>query len=210
MNVVQQEKRPEVKKSVLRWLAAVALVVVSGFVPTSRVTATSSLLDQCVANINDPLFDKAFLLGLTGFSTEAQFEASVASGRWTVQLATGSGHFGTHNGDSPDLYCGNSQNNSRDYLDSDNTSRDFFIGGAGDDSLTGTMWQSTIYGGEGNDYANDIQESSYFYGGPGNDSCVHWPRRQFDGVHPNAPALTCLAMQADCGTRCLCDYRRCA
>ena len=106
------------KKSVLAWVAAVALVLVSGFVPMSRVNAAPSLLDQCAANINDPLFDKAFLLGLTGFSTEAQFEASVTSGRWTVQLATGSGAFGTHNGNSPDMYCGNSLNNSRDYLES--------------------------------------------------------------------------------------------
>ena len=160
------------KKSLLTWLATVALVLVSGFVPTSRVNAAPSWLEQCVTNVNDPLFDKAFILSLVGYASEADFETSVTNGTWTVQLATGSGAFGYHRGNNPDLYCGNGQNNSRDYLDSHNNSRDFFIGGAGNDSMTGTMWQSTFYGGEGDDSANRVEEASYFYGGPGTDSCT--------------------------------------
>ena len=161
------------KKSVLAWVATLALVLVSGFVPASRANAAPSWLEQCVTNVNDPLFDKAFILSLVGYSSEADFETSVTNGTWTVQLATGSGQFGYHRGNSPDLYCGNSANNSRDYLDSFNGSRDFFIGGAGNDSMTGTMWYSTFYGGEGNDVANSVEEASYFYGGPGTDSCTN-------------------------------------
>ena len=98
------------KKSVRAWVTAVALVFVSGLLPTSRVNAAPSWLEQCVANINDPLFDKAFVLALTGYSTEADFETSVTNGTWTVQLATGSGAFGYHRGNNPDLYCGNGLN----------------------------------------------------------------------------------------------------
>ena len=55
------------KKSVLVWITSAVLVVVSGFVPTSRVNAAPSLLDECVTNIGDPLFDKAFLLNMMVF-----------------------------------------------------------------------------------------------------------------------------------------------
>jgi len=53
----------------------------------SPAQATSSLLDQCVASINDPAFTKAFILTQTGFADEASLLAAVASNSWTIQIA---------------------------------------------------------------------------------------------------------------------------
>ena len=177
-------------KNFLRMTVAILFLVFSiGSTSLHQASATTTWLNRCVTNIDDSLFDSAFVLNLTGYATESQFETAVTNGTWQVQLATGSGLFGINNGNSRDLYCGNSQDNTVYELDSAAGSRDFFIGGAGNDSTTGPVWESTFYGGTGNDYAARLEEASYFYGGPGTDSCgtVSWDSRCLTDGGPTIP-----------------------
>jgi hypothetical protein len=108
-----------------------------------------------------------------GFASAAAIENAIAAGTLGVYVANGSGvisNSGSSNGNAQDIFCGDSNNNEVANMDSDASSQDFFFGGAGNDSLTGTMWYSKFYGGPGNDYANSIQERSTFIGGPGADT----------------------------------------
>jgi hypothetical protein len=132
-----------------------------------------ALLASCVAAINDPLYTASTLPGLMGRANQAALETAITNGTITVWIANGSGLItgsNTANGNGQDLFCGDSNDNSIPSMDSSANTRDFFFGGAGNDSVTGTSWYSTFYGGLGNDYMNDLQEQSFFYGGPGNDS----------------------------------------
>lgn len=133
--------------------------------------ATPSLLDQCVASINDPAFTKAFILTQTGFADEAALLAAVASNSWTLQIANGPSWTPTLRGMSPDIYCGDANDNYIQFLDSNPSgSHDFFFGGAGNDTVD-SMWDSLFWGGEGNDTINHNRERSVFYGGPGTNTC---------------------------------------
>jgi hypothetical protein len=126
-------------------------------------------LAQCVANIADPTVTEQTILTATGFANEAALQSAISANTWTMQLATGSGSFGTLNANKQDIYCGNSQDNRVTMLDSSSSTWDFFWGGDGNDSV-GTMWKSFFFGGDGNDTVTTATESSFFYGQSGTDA----------------------------------------
>jgi hypothetical protein len=145
-------------------------------IPNANAITTAeatTLLNNCIAAINDPLYTRSTLPGIMGFASATAIENAIAAGSLGVYIANGSGvipNSGSSNGNAQDIFCGDSNDNQVANLDSDASSQDFFFGGAGNDSLTGTMWYSKFYGGPGNDYANSIQERSTFSGGPGTDT----------------------------------------
>ena len=155
---------------------AMALAVVLVQAPSAgAITAAeaTTLLNNCIAAINDPLYTRTTLPGIMGFANAAAIESRIAAGTLGVYIANGAGvipNSASANGNAQDLYCGDSNDNQVAYMDSDASTQDFFFGGAGNDSLSATMWFSTFYGGPGNDYANSIQERSTFNGGPGTDT----------------------------------------
>ena len=126
-------------------------------------------IDQCVANIDDLNITADSILSIIGLDRD-QLLAGVRTGYWHINLATGSGEFGNNYGNSPDIFCGNSQDNTVSYLDSDAQTRDYFFGGAGDDTVI-QQWHSAFYGGDGNDTNIGIDENGLFYGGSGTNSC---------------------------------------
>jgi len=133
----------------------------------------TTLLNNCISAINDPLYTRATLPAIIGYADAAAIESAIAAGSLGVYIANGAGvipNSGSANGNAPDLFCGDSNDNQVAFMDSNTSSQDFFFGGGGNDSLTGTMWFSSFYGGPGNDYAYNIQERSTFRGGPGNDT----------------------------------------
>ena len=145
-------------------------------IPNANAITTAeatTLLNNCIAAINDPLYTRSTLPGIMGFASATAIENAIAAGSLGVYIANGAGvipNSGSSNGNAQDIFCGDSNDNQVANLDSDASSQDFFFGGAGNDSLTGTMWYSKFYGGPGNDYANSIQERSTFSGGPGTDT----------------------------------------
>lgn len=143
--------------------------------PASAATYTAAeaatLLTNCINGINDPLYTRATLPGLMGFASAAAIETAISNGSLGIYIASGAGVItNVNNSNSQDLYCGDSNNNSIVYMDSSASTRDFFFGGAGDDSVTGEMWFSTFFGGQGNDSVAKLSETSYFYGGLGTDT----------------------------------------
>ena len=146
--------------------------VLSWSISPASVSAAPSLLDQCVASINEAAFTKEFILSETGFADEASLLAAVTANTWTIQISTGPGWNPTLRGMNPDIYCGDSGNNYVQYLDSNPSgSHDFFFGGAGNDSVD-TMWDSRFWGGAGDDTIHHNRERSIFYGGSGNNTCL--------------------------------------
>lgn len=144
--------------------------------PAKAVTAAeaTTLLNSCISAINDPLYTRATLPGImtyngVTYANATAIENAVVAGTLNIWVATTSGSFGTFNGGISDLYCGNSQDNTGIELDAQAGKRDYFFGGAGNDSVT-NMWESVFYGGPGNDSVSNMSETSYFYGGPGTDS----------------------------------------
>lgn len=139
------------------------------------VTASeaTTLLNSCIAAINDPLYTRATLPGImtyngVTYANDAAIESALVAGTLFIWIATTSGSFGSGNGGTSDLFCGNSQDNTPTDLDSSAGKRDYFFGGAGNDTVN-NMWESVFYGGPGNDTVNSMSEGSYFYGGPGTD-----------------------------------------
>jgi hypothetical protein len=159
--------RPRLASSGLACVLVLSLFSFS----SSVATAAPSLLDQCVTSINESGFTKQFILDETGFADEAALLSAVSSGAWTLQISTGAGWNPSLRGNSPDIYCGDSGNNTVSMLDSHPSgSHDFFFGGAGNDTVD-YMWDSRYWGGSGDDRINNNRERSIFYGGPGNDYC---------------------------------------
>ena len=154
------------------------LLMLTTFTATPNANAltaaeATTLLNNCIAAINDPLYVRSTLPGIMGYANDAAIESAIASGALGVYIANGAGvipNSASANGNAPDIFCGDANNNQIAVMDSNASSQDYFFGGAGTDSLTGTMWFSTFYGGAGDDYANNIQERSTFRGGPGNDT----------------------------------------
>ena len=154
------------------------LLILTTFTATPNANAltaaeATTLLNNCIAAINDPLYVRSTLPGIMGYANDAAIESAIASGGLGVYIANGAGvipNSASANGDAQDIFCGDANNNQIAIMDSNASSQDYFFGGAGNDSLTGTMWFSTFYGGAGDDYANNIQERSTFRGGPGNDT----------------------------------------
>jgi hypothetical protein len=103
------------------------------------------------------------------YANAAAIESALVANNLTIWIATTSGNFGSASGGASDLFCGNFQDNTPTDLDSAAGKRDYFFGGAGNDTVN-NMWESVFYGGPGNDTVNSMSESSYFYGGPGTDT----------------------------------------
>jgi hypothetical protein len=155
--------------------SVLSLLTISLLLPVTPASAADgpALLTACVNAINDPLYTRATLPGLMGIANTATLESLITAGTIVVWVANGAGQIpGTSgaNGNARDIFCGDSNDNSIPNMDSDASTQDFFFGGAGNDSISGTIWFSTFYGGPGNDYAFQIDERSTFYGGPGTDS----------------------------------------
>lgn len=150
----------------------IAATTLAWVTPSTPAHAVGSLLDQCVASINDAAFTKAFILSETGFADEASLLSAVTASTWTIQISTGPGWNPTLRGMSPDIYCGGSGNDTVSQLDSNPSgSHDFFFGGAGNDSVD-TMWDSRFWGGDGDDVIYHNRERSIFYGGAGTNQCL--------------------------------------
>jgi RTX calcium-binding nonapeptide repeat (4 copies) len=130
-------------------------------------TYTPNRIEECVASIADPNWTKTTLLAAIG-KTEQELLALVNNNTWYIQVAADAS-FGTNHANDPDIYCGDSNNNYVPYLDSNSSTLDYFIGGAGNDSVN-TSWNSIFYGGEGNDSIVSLSETSRFYGGAGTDT----------------------------------------
>ena len=155
------------------------LATLSIATPANAVTSAeaTTLLNNCIAAINDPLYTRATLPGImtyngVTYSNATAIENAVVAGTLNIWVATTSGSFGSFNGGISDLYCGNSQDNTGMELDAQAGKRDYFFGGAGNDSVT-NMWESVFYGGPGNDSVNNMSETAYFYGGPGTDTVTN-------------------------------------
>jgi uncharacterized protein YaiE (UPF0345 family) len=156
----------------------IAITVLSSFIAAPAAIAVTSaeattLLNNCIAAINDPLYTRATLPGImtyngVTYANDAAIESALVAGTLTIWIATTSGNFGSGSGGSSDLFCGNFQDNTPTDLDSSAGKRDYFFGGAGNDSVV-NMWESVFYGGPGNDSVGGMSEGSYFYGGPGTD-----------------------------------------
>ena len=165
-----------VRLSKLSTLTAVGLLASVLVVPSASAVTSSeatTLLSNCIAAINDPLYTRATLPGLmtyngVTYANDAAIESALVAGTLTIWIATTSGAFGSGSGGASDLFCGNYQDNTPTDLDSSAGKRDYFFGGAGNDSVN-NMWESVVYGGPGNDTVNNMSEASYFYGGPGTD-----------------------------------------
>lgn len=164
----------------INFLTAIALLSAIFVAPSaSAVTASeaTTLLNNCIAAINDPLYTRATLPGImtyngVTYANAAAIESALVAGTLTIWIATTSGAFGSGSGGSDDLFCGNYQDNTPTDLDSSAGRRDYFFGGAGNDTVN-NMWESVFYGGPGNDTVGSASESSYFYGGPGTDSVTN-------------------------------------
>ena len=157
----------------------IAATLLSGVFVAPAATAVTSaeattLLNNCIAAINDPLYTRATLPAImsyngVNYANAAAIESALVANNLTIWIATTSGNFGSANGNASDLFCGNFQDNTPTDLDSSAGKRDYFFGGAGNDTVN-NMWESVFYGGPGNDTVNSMSESSYFYGGPGIDT----------------------------------------
>ena len=140
---------------------------------SATVSGTSAdgaaLLSLCVSSINYPLYTADKIAELMGLSTSA-LTTAISNGSITVWIASGAGIFGASAvGNSQDLFCGDSNNNTVTDLDSDASTKDYFFGGAGNDTVTNS-WNSVFYGGPGADSAGSFAEGAIFYGGSGVDT----------------------------------------
>ena len=167
---MQPQFRSRSKTSFLISIISISALFFSTFlVPSARAAVGSTDLAACVAAVNDPLYTASEVARLMG-KTQAQLESAITANTIVVWVASGTGTFGAGaNGNAQDLFCGDSNSNTVSALDSDNSSSDYFFGGAGND-IVNNAWFSYIYGGLGDDYVGSLQENSKFYGGPGNDS----------------------------------------
>lgn len=139
--------------------------------PTSSPTLNENIIDQCLKNIGDAKLSKEIFLSIIGI-TESDLLNHLGDSSWFITLATSGGEFGINHSMSTDIYCGNSQNNFVKYLDANDSSKDYFFGGAGTDTVD-TSWNSEFYGGDGSDSIGSLLEKSIFYGGEGNDICLN-------------------------------------
>lgn len=164
-------------------LAAIGLlagaIAFSNLSPARAVVSNSFDLNACVTAINDSQFTRDTIAttirnpnGTQRYADGNALQAAITAGTIYLYVANGSGLIFDGGGDrqgAPDLYCGDSNDNSVNNLDSDTASRDTFFGGAGNDTVTNS-WLSDFWGGPGNDSVGGLSENSYFNGGPGTDS----------------------------------------
>ncbi|MFZ4063794.1 MAG: hypothetical protein ACOYK0_02340 [Candidatus Nanopelagicaceae bacterium] len=156
-----------------------AALTVAHLSPAQAVVSNSLDLNACVTAINDPQYTRDTIAttirnpnGTQKYADGNALQAAITAGSIYLYVANGSGLIFDGGGarqNAPDLYCGDSNDNTVNNLDSDTASRDTFFGGAGNDTVTNS-WLSDFYGGPGNDYVGSLAEDSYFNGGPGTDS----------------------------------------
>ena len=183
------------KPPVLLALSALIFLNISTVSYPSFALTPAQTLDACIAAINDPLYTRSTIPGLTNFPNAAAIETAIGNGTLVVYIASGPGEItgsASSNGNGRDFFCGDSNNNTVPSLDSESTTRDYFWGGAGNDSVVGSMWASNFWGGPGDDTVGTLDEGSLFYGGPGNDSVTSIRGGStFDqGVDPDITAPT--------------------
>jgi len=159
-----------------------SLVLPPAYAINSSQAAT--LLDQCIAAINDPAYTRSTLPGIltysspyygsasqrVSYSTATDIENAMVAGTLTVWVASGAGTFGgAQNSGAMDIFCGDSNNNTVSVLDAAAGQRDIFFGGGGNDTVN-QMWESVFYGGPGDDrVTGTFSEYAFFYGGSGTD-----------------------------------------
>ena len=165
------------KRAKFSAISLIAAALLTSQLSSAHADVTNSYdLNACVTAINDPQFTRDTIAttikninGTTKYANGDALQAAITAGTIYLYVANGPGQiYDGSRGNSPDLICGDSNNNSVPVLDSDTSSYDYFFGGAGDDSVTNS-WLSKFYGGPGNDSVGTLTESSYFDGGPGND-----------------------------------------
>jgi len=179
----------------------VAAISVSNL-STARAVVTNSFdLNACITAINDPQFTRDTLAttmrnpdGTQRYANGDALQAAITAGSINLYVANGPGLIfdgGGSRQDAPDLYCGDSNDNTVNNLDSNTSSRDHFFGGAGNDTVTNS-WLSDFWGGPGNDTVGNLAENSYFNGGPGTDSVTSPSSSTFvQGVDDStAPTVT--------------------
>ena len=147
--------------------------------------------------------------GTQRYANGDELQAAINNGSIYLYVANGPGLIFGGSGsrqDNPDLYCGDSNDNSVTNLDSNTSTRDHFFGGAGNDSVTNS-WLSDFYGGPGNDSVGNLSENSYFNGGPGTDSVGSISSSTFDqGVDDSTPPTLSSAALNSSGTAITLTY----
>jgi len=139
--------------------------------PPTQSAAIASL-DACVAAINNSRFTRATLPNLLFLTDETALVNAITAGYIKVTVLTSSTLFDPHTGKT-DLICGNHLDNNVNVMDSYNPGQ----GAAAWESNTGAGPYSTMtkrgrdffFGGAGNDTVHTLYES-FFWGGPGTDS----------------------------------------
>ena len=155
-----------------------AAISVSNLSTAIAVVSNTLDLNACISAINDPQFTRDTLAttmrnpdGSQRYANGDALQSAITAGSINLYVANGPGLIfdgGGSRQDAPDLYCGDSNDNSVNNLDSNTSSRDHFFGGAGNDTVTNS-WLSDFWGGPGNDSVGGLSENSYFNGGPGTD-----------------------------------------
>jgi hypothetical protein len=112
------------------------LFSISFLLPATPASAADgpALLTACVNAINDPLYTRATLPGLMSVANTATLETLITNGTIVVWVANGAGEISgsaSSNGNGRDIFCGDSNDNTIQTMDSDSSSRDYFFGGAG-------------------------------------------------------------------------------
>jgi hypothetical protein len=165
------------RRAKLSAIILIAHALVSSQLSPARADVSNSFdLNACVTAINDPQFTRDTIAtsirnpnGTSKYANGDALQSAITAGTIFLYVANGPGRiYDGGRGNSPDLICGDSNDNSVGNLDSDTNSRDTFFGGAGDDTVTNS-WLSDFYGGPGNDSVSNLTESSYFDGGTGVD-----------------------------------------
>ncbi|CAN2173702.1 Cyanobacterial long protein repeat [Candidatus Nanopelagicaceae bacterium] len=172
--------------------------------PSAFAADGPGLLTSCVNALNDPAYTKSSLaiLILGSGKTQADLETVLTNGTFSVWVASGSGAFGgSASSTAQDIFCGNDSDNSVANLDANGGQHDFFFGGAGNDSVTNGMWDSTFFGGLGDDTAAGVYEYSNFYGGPGTDTPSNVSTGSFaSNVYADGPTITSVTSNISDGT----------
>ena len=185
-------------------------------IAAQAVVSNSFDLNACITAINDPLYTRDTLAttlrnpnGTQRYANGDELQAAINNGSIYLYVANGPGLIFGGSGsrqDNPDLYCGDSNDNSVTNLDSNTSTRDHFFGGAGNDTVTNS-WLSDFYGGPGNDSVGNLSENSYFNGGPGTDSVGSISSSTFDqGVDDSTPPTLSSAALNSSGTAITLTY----
>lgn len=175
---------PASSKKLISIISLLAALFSTSHLSPARAAVVSNSYDlaACVTAIADPQWTADTIArairnynGSSIYANGAALQTAITNNVLNLYVANSSGLMldgGGARQDAPDLYCGDSNDNSINNLDSNTTSRDTFFGGGGNDSVA-SSWASDFYGGPGNDSVTNLSESSLFEGGPGVDSVTN-------------------------------------